>query len=110
MFNERIYDIRYHVRTIYAYNCFVAIIMHPTINHAFGFIIIPSFLKSTVNDNRKSLPPFNLGHTIKSMKVEPAEGFEPPSVTNYVTALLLSYTGLYLEFQCINKLYASFFH
>lgn len=24
---------------------------------------------------------------------EPADGFEPPSITNYVIALLLSYTG-----------------
>ncbi len=32
-------------------------------------------------------------------KFEPAEGFEPPSVTNYVTALLLSYTGLLLYFS-----------
>lgn len=30
---------------------------------------------------------------------EPPDGFEPPSNTNYVFALLLSYSGLCIEFQ-----------
>lgn len=32
-------------------------------------------------------------------KFEPLEGFEPPSITNYAIALLLSYSGLCLIFN-----------
>lgn len=35
----------------------------------------------------------------KRGKIEPPEGFEPPSITNYVIALLLSYSGLLLIYN-----------